>query len=36
MLENVQIVKSDMPRVDGRKSAAESFSDVDEFDLEEV
>ena len=36
MLENVQIVKSDMPRIDGRKSAAESFTDVDEMDLEEV
>ena len=36
MLENVQIVKADMPRIDGRKSAAESFTDVDEMDLEEV
>jgi len=36
MLENVQIVKSDMPRIDGRKSAAESFTDVDEMDLDTV
>jgi len=36
MLENVQIVKSDMPRIDGRKSAAESFTDVTEFADEEV
>jgi Protein of unknown function (DUF2815) len=34
MLEHVQIVKADMPRIDGRKSAAEVFTDVD--DEEEV
>jgi hypothetical protein len=34
MLENVQIVKSDMPRIDGRKSAAESFGVIDEPELE--
>ena len=35
-LENVQIVKSDMPRIDGRKSAAESFTDVTEFEDEDA
>jgi Enterobacter phage Enc34, ssDNA-binding protein len=36
MLENVQIVKSDMPRIDGRKSASESFTDVTEFEDEDA
>jgi hypothetical protein len=36
MLEHVQIVKSDMPRIDGRKKASEVFSDVTEFEDEEV
>jgi len=32
MLEGVQIVKADMPRIDGRKSAAEVFTDIDDED----
>lgn len=30
MLENVQVVKSDMPRMDGRQSADKAFDPVDE------
>ena len=30
MLENIQIVKSDMPRMDGRQSADKSFDPVDD------
>ena len=34
MLDHVQVVKADMPRMDGRKSAAQSFDTVDEEETE--
>ena len=36
MLEHVQLVKSDMPRIDGRRSAEQAFANADDEELKRL